>query len=548
MIGLDVLGNIKEMADDPAPPKARSLRAEREALIRWSFADYTRFCGLIRIVPKSGGRVPLRLNDMQRAYVRNRSPRDQLLKGRQMGATTEEQARDIWHFLTHPSPRVTTMCQSIQDIDSPLRVLARNYNVMFEGLASLGLSLHFSRASAGVWEIPGRDAVLRIVEAGASLASAAKKGRAGTITRLHTTETAFWEFASDTLNAMVECVPAPELGTEIVHESTPNGASGKFFEDCEAARTGRNGYRFHFFPWYIERAYSTPLADGEIIVPTSDRERRLLADGVTLGQLKWYRRKVAEKGQDLVDQEYPSDPETCFLVAGRKYFDRDRLKALLASCANPIVTEKMGPTGEGLLRIWAHPQANQGYIVSADTSEGLPENWSPEAEIAGTAEKSKHDASAAVVFERGTGRHMATLWGMFRPGDFAAALATLAGRYNRGQVAVERNNHGHAVLRALAAEQHYPSIFRDRDGQPGWINHATSRSVALAQLEGDIRKGVFRTLDKAMVGQLLTFVVSKEGKPEAAKGAHDDLVLAPAIGWELLTKPERHRSETGAGW
>lgn len=548
MIGLDVLGNLKEMADDPAPPKARSLRAEREALIRWSFADYRRFCGLIRIVPKQGGRIPLRLNDMQRAYCAARTPRDQLLKGRQMGATTEEQARDIWHFLTHPSPRVTTMCQSIQDIDSPLRVLTRNYNVMFEGLASLGLALPFSRASAGVWEIPGREAVLRIVEAGASLASAAKKGRAGTITRLHTTETAFWEFASDTLNAMVECVPAPELGTEIVHESTPNGASGKFFEDCEAARTGRNGYAFHFFPWFVEAGYATALEPGEVITPSSDRERRLLDVGVTLPQLKWYRRKVAEKGQDLVDQEYPSDPETCFLVAGRKYFDRDKLKALLDGCANPILSEKMGPTGEGLLRIWAHPQPNQGYIVSADTAEGLPEAWSPEAELAGTARPSKHDASAATVFERGTGRHMATLWGMFRPGDFAAALATLGGRFNRAQVAVERNNHGHACLRALAAEQRYPSIFKDRDGQPGWINHEMSRSAALHQLEHDIRGGKFRTLDRAMVGQLLTFVVSAAGKPEAAKGAHDDLVLAPAIAWELLTKPERHRTELGAGW
>jgi hypothetical protein len=81
---------------------------------------------------------------------------------------------------------------------------------------------------------------------------------------------------------MVECVPAPELGTEIVHESTPNGASGKFFEDCEAARTGRNGYKFHFFPWYTERAYTTPIAPGEVIVPTSDRERRLLADGASV--------------------------------------------------------------------------------------------------------------------------------------------------------------------------------------------------------------------------------------------------------------------------
>lgn len=32
-------------------------------------------------------------------------------------------------------------------------------------------------------------------------------------------------------------------------------------------------------------------------------------------QLKWYREKVAVKGAELTDQEYPTDPETCSLLS-----------------------------------------------------------------------------------------------------------------------------------------------------------------------------------------------------------------------------------------
>lgn len=529
-----------------AATDTRSPRQIKQDLLRDGFSSYRMFCGLMQILPKNGVKGPLRLNDIQQAYISARTRRDVILKARQVGMTTEEQARDIWHFLTRPGGRVTLMCQSIADQDSPARVMARNYNLMFDGLRALGLRLNFGKAPGGVWILPENDSILRIVEAGASQAAAGKKGRGGVVTRLHTTETAFWEYATDSLNAMVECVP-DEADTEIVHESTPNGAAGKFHEDYQAAARKSSGFTAHFFPWFFEKRYSTPLEPGEVIEPKSAREERLLKDGCTPAQLKWYRTKVAQKGQDLVDQEYPSDPETCFLVAGRAFFDRDVLKRMLAAAVDPSRAEPMGIRNEGLIRIWHQPLPGQSYVLAADTAEGLEEKWSPASELAG-GEKSKHDASAGIVLERGSGRHMATLWGLFRPGDFAAALAPIGLHYNTAEIAIERNNHGHAALRALHAELHYPRIFRDRDQQPGWLNHAVSRTPALSQLERDLRAAMFSTPDRAVIGQLMTFVFDKNGKAVATTGAHDDLVLAMAIAWDLVRKPERTRSEQGPGW
>ena len=34
-----------------------------------------------------------------------------------------------------------------------------------------------------------------------------------------------------------------------------------------------------------------------------------------------------------------------------------------------------------------------------------------------------------------------------------------------------------------------------------------------------------------------TFIVNKHGKPEAQAGAHDDLVMAAAIGWHVVCLP-----------
>lgn len=503
----------------------RSAKVDPKAFVERYADDFLGFATLLEIVPKDGKLARFKPWPSQRAFDAARTGRDVVLKARQIGFTTFEQARDVWAFLVKPGARVVATCQSTTE-HAPAKNLSSNYRCFFDSLRKLGVELPFRTESATEWELLGNGSRLRIEEAGASEAAAAKKGRSGTVTRLHLTETAFYEYADDTLNALLECVPPRELGrSEIVSESTPNGASGRFFEQCEQARAGSTGYRFHFLPWFTHPEYSVEVPEGEVVEPRTEREHQLVKLGVTLGQLLWYRRKVAEKGQRLVDQEYPSDPDSCFLVSGRQFFDPERTEALIRAARPPVETIQVRGNGaHGELRIWHKPESGRSYVLALDVAEG-----------------DGGDRGAGYVIERGTGRHMATLHGQFKPWELARAGAGVGARYNGAEIAVERNNHGHACLRALDVEQGYSPIWRDRDDKPGWNNNQVSRTAALDSLEEVHRNGTWVTHDVQVAREMRTFVVGPTGKAEAASGCFDDLVMAATIAWDVASRPETAR-------
>ncbi len=492
-------------------------RRKRAELLVWSFERFERFAGLLDIVPKNGQRQKFRLNEIQRRYCRERTARDVILKPRQVGFTTLEQARDVFHFLTVPGARVVATCQSLTDHD-PFKLLSKNYRVMFESLARAGLKLNFRTESSGEWTLADRDASLRIVEAGASEAAAAKKGRAGTISRLHLTETAFYEYADETLNAMLECVPSADNGSEIVNESTPNGAAGFFYKQCRDAGSGRGAYKFHFFPWFEASEYATPLDPGETVVPESEREELLTAHGVTPEQLKWYRAKVVDKGgQDKTDQEYPSDPDTCFLVSGRGFFDQAVTTRLIELAIPPVERRD-----HDRISIWKKPEEGKRYILSVDTSEG-----------------GGGDPSGCIVRDRATTEHCATISGQYPTWELARAAAKLGAEYNWALIPVERNNHGHAVLQALEREQKYPHIYlHTADGKLGWPTNPVTRPQMLDELDDAHRRGLWTSPDRNVLTQFRTFIVTATGKAEAARGENDDLVIAEAIWWAVRQIPD----------
>lgn len=482
---------------------------KRAEFLAWALSSFPRFCSLLDIVPKTGRRQKLILNPIQKRFNTERTGRDVVLKPRQVGFTTLEQARDLYLLLTCPGARVVTTCQSLQD-NAPLKLLSANYRVMFEGLQRAGLQLNFRTASATEWVLADRDASLRVVVAGASEASASKKGRAGTVSRLHNTETAFYEWAEETLNALLECVPSRDTGSEIVSESTANGAAGYFYNQCQQAAAGRSSYKLHFFPWYLQPEYRAALEPGEFIQPTSDKEIALAGLGVAPEQLKWYRQKVAEKGQALVDQEYPSDPETCFLVSGRTFFDQEATTKLLSSAKEPLEARK-----SGRIRIYEKPVKDADYVVSLDCSEGVG-----------------GDPSGGLVYRRDTGEHVATIDGQFPPHDAAAVAVELCKEYNGALLAVERNNHGHAVLQAVKTLG-YSRVYKHTDDRRGWPTDQVTRPVMLDALEAAHRTGLWKSPDRAVLGQMRKFIINANGKPEAATGEHDDLVIAGAIGWAV---------------
>ena len=479
---------------------------------------------MLEVIDLDGRRVKLSPRPIPAAFEPKRTGRDIILKPRQIGMTIWELARDVWFFLTRPGAHVVVVCQSMAD-DAAIKEIADKISVMLEALRSeIGLAFPVQPQGGTQWVLPARRSKLRVVGAGASEASASKKGRSGTIHRLHITELAFFEYGRTTLTAILQSVPAPKHGTEIVIESTPNGAVGPFYDRYQAAKLRVGGYSAHFFPWYQHSLYQTPLDPGESLEPETTRERELVERyGGTPEQLKWYRAKVGENGQDLADQEYPIDEETCWLAEGRLFFDKHRTSALLADSKPPTDVRHVGSGGSfGTFKIWSKPEQGRSYIIVADPSEGVG-----------------GDPGAAVVYERSTGTHVATLHGQFTPWEMARLLAGIAREYNEALLIIERNNHGHAVLLALGRDPDakYENLYKADDDRLGWDMKQISRATALEGLHDAHREKRWATPERETLDEMLHFIVPKDGKPQAAPGAHDDRVMAHTIAWDVLTKP-----------
>ena len=479
--------------------------------------NFRAFCELVRIAPKDprqGSKIPLRHNAIQDLFEVNRTGRDVVLKPRQIGFTTLEVARDLWTFVAKAGARVVIVCQSTSD-GAPAKLISGILVLMIGALVEAGWPLKFRTEAWNEWVLDSGNS-LRIAVAGASETSASKKGRAGTITRLHLTETAFYEYAATTLNALYECVPGPETGSEIVSESTPNGAAGVFFEQCKSAQLGKTDFKFHFYPWHAHEEYRRELDPGEELALDAE-EVEFTKLGVTLEQLKWRRVKIAEKGRAAFDQEYASDPETCFVVSGAGYFDTDRVSAIIATAETQKPLELRS---HGQMRIYARPRPGARYVLPLDPSEGTG-----------------GDPAAGVMLDRATGEHVATIDGQFTPYQLAKAAAELATEYNEALVAPERNNHGHAVILALTKTDGvtpplYSEVYEHEDGHFGFPTNPATRPEILSDFEDAVRNGYATTPDAAVASQLRTFVLI-DGKPQAANGSNDDLVMAYAIGWSV---------------
>ena len=531
-----------------AKQRGGDLARKHSDFLKWSFSTFERFCALLDIVTKDvseNARRPFKLNRIQRKFLKEvkesrnaKQRRHIILKARQIGMTTLLLALDLYYFLTVRGARVVVVCQSDAD-DAQKGVIAGPMRTFIESLKNVGVPLDDLKSHPFEWHLPSRNSTLRIIGAGASEMAAAKAGRAGTITHLHATEIAFWEYASETLTAMMASVPPAAKGSWIVFESTPNGASGQFYDRCKAARFGDSEYAFHFYPWFDHEEYAIELEPGEVLTPELDNKRELWLVNdckITPEQFKYYRNKVTNDGQSKTDQEFPSDPDSCFLSSGRLFFDMLVTRGLQneAEKTRPIAVE-LG----GALRIWkrarkgvpttrfSYGNPTPQYIIGADVAEGIDKSDSNEP---------KTDFSTAIVLDRETGEHVATYHARITPEDFAAVLDTMGRTYNNARVAVERNNHGHEVLLGLKVLS-YPNVYEHTDERRGWPTTPITRPLLLDEFAMAHREGFFKTKDLRLLDEMTTFIIYPNGRPDARRGKHDDLILGAAIAWYVRAVP-----------
>jgi hypothetical protein len=132
--------------------------------------------------------------------------------------------------------------------------------------------------------------------------------------------------------------------------------------------------------------------------------------------------------------------------------------------------------------------------------------------------------------------------GKIPPDRFADVLSDIGHEYNDALICPEQNTFGYFTCTKLR-DSGYPRLYysnsghgdlfeyrsSDPDAIPGFSTQTKTRTQILAKLEEAIRNGRLRTYSQRLYDQLQAFVWNGS-KAQAAKDAHDDLVMSLAIG------------------
>ena len=520
------------MAAVRRPPEEAKLRALR------AYARRAREILAIRAHPRSWIEqnlfirtkdqqlVLLALNPVQSDYYVRRGPRDLILKPRQLGFTTLISALFFADTVLQPN---TVSVMVAHDADSSRRIFAI-VRLFWERLSEtekrrMGKPQILNRQEMYWPKLNSRFYV--------GTAGAFTFGRGQTITNLHCSEFAFWPRPEEALVALTEAVPQQ---CRIVIESTANGMGNHLHDLWTAAGEGANAFTRHFYMWWQDPAYQ--LA-GDPLTNLTDEERQLMeARGLNHDQLRWRRAKMREL-RDGFAQEYPEDSVTCFLASGRCVFEMQALMAAQQRIVSEAGADELSslidnegnalPLPPARLLIWKHPEPGRHYVVGADVGAGLAHG----------------DASAACVIDKESGEQATELHGQVSPERFARLLDALGRHFNRAELAVERNNHGHSVLNTLFHGTSYPDLYHhtdyDQAGQNrrelGWPTDQKTKPIMVDDLAEAIAGGHFLLHSSGLVDECFSFVVTDTGSQEAQPGKHDDRVIAVAIAWQVRKRP-----------
>lgn len=449
--------------------------------------------GLLKIRPKQGGSRLLRLNRAQQEYSRNCGKRNIVLKARQLGTTTYVAARFFVQTITRPGALTVQVAHSQESAEAIFRIVHR----LWENLPNSVLRGALVKSRSNVRQIvfPRLDSEYRVETVDANA------GRGMTIHHLHCSEVSRWPRGAGETLAALRAAVVPE--GEIVLESTANGASGVFYNEWQKAH--ETGYTRHFFPWWYDGGY-TVAGNQKIALPLTAEEVELMErHGLSEEQIEW-RRRQWKTLRGLSAQEYAEDPTSCFLVSGECVFDLEAIERAAASLGREI-----GSEDNGRLTIWLPPQKVMRYIIGVDSAGGGADG----------------DYACAQVIERTLGIQCAELHGHFPPSELARRVAELGQRYEQALVAVERNNHGSAVLEHLKFLK-CANIFA-QGGQLGWLTSAASRPAMIENMAAVLMEKPELFRSPRLLEECRTFVRRHDGSAAAADGAHDDCVMAMAI-------------------
>jgi len=485
----------------------------------------------IRIITKnaSQGFVPFTFNAAQASInekleaqlKKTGKVRAIVLKARQQGISTYCAARVFWKTYFTPYTRSVVMAHDSATSDA-LFNMSRNIIDNMEEPPTLQKSnakeILFEHNKSGY----------RLYTAGAKEA-----GRGTTPTIAHLSEVAFWQFDEQILAGLFQGI-SQENETEVILESTANGASGEFFRLFKGALNGENEYVPIFLPWFITPEYRREAPEGFEL--TEEEEDLVENYSLDNDQLYWRRLKIAESGEKKFIQEYPASAEEAFLVTGNSVFDQEIIQMYEVKAPDYIrafdyETSYFEDNKNGHLDMWKAPKFEDRFIIGADVALGVGQDY-----------------STAVVLNKE--REVCALFrdNYIDPSVFGDILFYLGRYFNNALLAVESNSLGIATLNRLK-QMNYVNLYyqtkaatlaNDEGSKPGFRTTISTKPMIIGNLKRAIEEHDIEIHSDIIISELRTYVSADNGSTNALTGNYDDTIMALAIAFEAY-RTHQHR-------
>lgn len=467
----------------------------------------------------------LKLNGVQRRVeavkrllrMQGKPPRLLILKYRQGGITTYEQAKSYKHAVTIPNSRCITIAHTRESTARIFRISHLMHQQDPQAPAIKGVGNKYQL------DFPALNSLFFVSTAGGT-----GVGRGETFSRVHWSEVSKSCVGPKQIEDQEDLLAGLTEGAangEVVLETTAHGAE-LFCQKYREAKMGQNEWTPVFLPWFFDEQndHFNLAAERlqEIQDTITDRETDLIVrHKLTLSQISWRRQKIRELGR-LFRQEYPEDDESAFLTGGSCYFDPDRIIELLEACPD---YERKHIAG-GYEIEWEKPKRDIQYVAGCDSSEGRP----------------GCDPNGTGILRKDTGAQVAAIHGLFEPGALAELSVKLCRKYNDALLGVEVQNHGYAVIQRVKAlgyrkaqRQLFHRKFIRRKGwrDAGWSTDSKTRPLMLEDLAEAVENESMIVRDRDFLSECLSFKLQAPNRWEADVGAHDDTVIKWGIAWQM---------------
>ena len=285
--------------------------------------------------------------------------------------------------------------------------------------------------------------------------------------------------------------PTLSTGGRCIALSTPNGVGNWFHKTCTDADAGDNNFNLTQLMWDVH--------------PDRDEE--------------WYKKETKNMSKRQIAQELQCN----FNTSGETVIDPECMEWLFTQIKEP----KYRTGFDRNFWIWEEHDPTCNYLLVADVARG-----------------DGADYSTFHIFKLETLEIIGEYQGKATPDMYANMLNQVGREYGGCMLVVENNSIGYTVLDKLIDYQ-YPNIYYSikstheyieqyhaeviSSAIPGFTTSMKTRPLIIAKLEEFIRNKLIKIYSSRTINEMKTFIW-KNGKPQAMKSYHDDLIMALAIG------------------